>query len=320
MLKDRLKAFFTAHWSYLAVNAACKLSLFDFLEDGAKSIADIGQKKKLNKAALAVLLQALTEMQFLTEKEGLYQLTEQARLLTEKHPESLKYACMNWAEEHLDAWQALDYTIKTGKSSFENLHNQTFFDYLKHHPKKLHHYHLAMAEYARDDYKKLPYLIDFSQHSSIMDVGGGYGTVLHLIQKEFTETNFILFDLPDVVQNCPYPALSKIGGNFLEHIPKVANAIILSRVLHDWESEKVLLILSQCYQALPSQGTIYIIENCKDLIDIDLSLLSLNMQLMCESHERSKAEYCALCNQVGFQYQNAIPLNQLQTILIFKKL
>jgi hypothetical protein len=45
-----------------------------------------------------------------------------SEFLTENNPESLKYACLNWSDEHSIAWQHLDFSIKTGKSSFEEIY------------------------------------------------------------------------------------------------------------------------------------------------------------------------------------------------------
>lgn len=318
--KDQLKAFFTAHWNYLVVNTACQLGLFDALEDNALSITDLAALKALEPSQLLVLMKALKKIGFLIEQEGVYQLNAQSTLLTENHPETLKYACMNWSGEHLTAWQSLGHNIKTGQSAFESLYGQTYFEYLNTKPEKLHRYQKAMSEYARDDYKQLAKIIDFSQHTSVMDVGGGYGVTIQLIQEEYPRVNCILFDLPAVVENCPHAELSKVSGDFFENIPSISDAIILARVLHDWKDEKAVQILHNCYAALPLNGTLYMIENCTDKIDIDLSVLSLNMAVMCDSFERSSSEYTQLCKKAGFTLSKLTPLNQLQSILIFKKL
>jgi hypothetical protein len=77
--------------------------------------------------------------------------------------------------------------------------------------------------------------------------------------------------------------------------------------------------LKNCFEALPNNGTLYVIENCSDKIKIDLSLLSLNMSVMCESYERTSAQYILICENAGFQFHSETELNKLQTILILKK-
>ncbi|WP_038031251.1 methyltransferase [Thermonema rossianum] len=317
--KINLKSFFTEHWKYMAVSTACKLDLFDHLQE-YKTAKQLATEHSWNENALLLLLNSLHHIGFLDKKEDLFKINDLSELLTEKNPESLKYACMLWSAEHLTAWQNLEFSIKTGKSSFEKLYQKPFFDYLNQYPEKLDTYHKAMYEYARDDYKNLPDIIDFSQYQSIMDVGGGYGALLQGIKTKNPRIECILFDLPQVVQNVTISNIKKIGGSFFEKIPIQADAIVLSRVLHDWNDEKAKLILKNCCEALYSKGVLYVIENCSDKIKIDLSLLSLNMLAICESYERTAQQYVELCESTGFQLDNEMPLNELQTILIFKKI
>lgn len=316
--KNQLKSFFTEHWKYIAVSTACKLNLFDHLQE-QKTAKQLAKELSLNEEKLLLLLNALHNADFLGKKADFFKVNSLSEFLTENNSESLKYACLNWSAEHLTAWQNLDFSIKTGKSSFEEIYGKPFFDFLNDHPEKLHAYHKAMYQYAKDDYQTLPDVIDFRKHKSVMDVGGGYGTVLENIKVKHPSVDCNLFDLPKVIEKATIPSIKKIGGSFFEKIPNQSEAIILSRVLHDWNDEKANIILKNCFEALPSNGTLYIIENCLDKIKIDLSLLSLNMTAMCESYERTSIQYISLCENAGFYFENETKLNELQTILIFKK-
>jgi SAM-dependent methyltransferase len=313
-----LKSFFTEHWKYMAVSTACKLSIFDALQKKQTS-QQLAISLSLNEQKATLLLEALVSVGFLKKQNDYFELNEISDYLTEQHPESLKYAAMNWSGEHLTAWQDLDYSIATGKSSFEHIYGCSFFDYLNEHPAKLHNYHKAMYEYARYDYKQLPELIDFGKHTSVMDVGGGYGAAIKHISKRYPNVKCILFDLVKVILSAETVDCFKISGNFFENIPSVSDALILSRILHDWNNDDANRILINCNKTLPENGTLYVIENCKGTTENDLSLLSLNMSVMCESYERTTEEYIDLCFRAGFAYQSQLKLNHLQTILIFKK-
>jgi len=302
----------------MAVSAACKLNLFDNLQV-AKTAKQLANELSLNEDNLLSLLNALHNVGYLEKNSDLYKVNYLSELLTENNPESLKYACLNWSAEHLTAWQKLDFSIKTGNSSFEEIFKKPFFDYLNDNPEKLNAYHKAMYQYAKDDYKTLPDVIDFSKHKSVMDVGGGYGAVLENIKKKNPNLDCVLFDLEKVVENVTVSNIKKISGNFFNKIPNQSEAIILSRVLHDWNNEKANIILLNCFEALPKNGILYIIENCTDKIKIDLSLLSLNMAAMCNSYERTSNQYISLCENVRFYFDSETKLNELQTILIFKK-
>jgi C-methyltransferase len=318
-MKDNLKSLFTEHWKYMAVNTACKLNLFDAFDNNQLSTIQIAEQLNLDKNALETLLKALVSINIVEVNNGMYFLNDSSSQLTEKHPKSLKYASMIWAEEHLTAWQNLEYSIKTGKSSFNNLTDENYFDYLNKYPEKLDNYHKAMFEYARDDYATLPLKVDFKNHKSIIDVGGGYGAAISSIKASYPEINCALFDLKKVIENCNLPKIKVIEGDFFSTIPIGYDAIILSRILHDWNNEKCRVILENCFNALPIGGTLYIIENCSDLITVDLSLLSLNMLAMCESYERTLSEYKELFSEARFIMNSTIQLNELQTIIIASK-
>lgn len=318
VMKNELKSFFTEHWTYMAVSTACKLNLFDNLLE-EKTAKQLAEELSLNEEKLLLLLNALHNANFLSKNVELFKVNSLSKFLTENNPDSLKYACLNWSSEHLNAWQNLDFSIKTGNSTFKEIYGKPFFDFLNDNSEKLHAYHKAMYQYAKDDYKNLPEVIDFSKHKSLMDVGGGYGAVLENIKAKKPNVECVLFDLPKVIDRVTIPNIKKIGGSFFDKIPNQSEAIILSRVLHDWNNEKAKHILQNCFEALPNNGVLYVIENCADKITADLSLLSLNMTAICESYERTTKEYISLAQNTNFSFQGEVKLNDLQTILIFKK-
>ncbi|WP_298393688.1 methyltransferase [Flavobacterium sp.] len=318
-MKDKLKSFFTEHWNYMAVSTACKLGVFEALEQQDLNPKELADCLNLQEKQVTMLLNVLRNIDFLKEENGMYSLSKKSLLLTENHPESLKYACLNWSGEHWNAWQDLEYSIQTGASSFTKLYGENYFDYLNNHPDKLNQYHKAMYEYARDDYKELPNKIDLSIANSVIDIGGGYGAAISAIKTFYPNLTCYLFDLEKVIDKANKKDVLTLKGNFFEAIPKVAEVQILSRILHDWNNEKAAIILKNCFDALPKNGTLYIIENCSDKIAIDLSLLSLNMTVICESYERTSVEYIQTVTSVGFTFESDIKLNELQTILKFKK-
>ena len=321
--KTELKQIFTQYWQGLALNAACKLELFDKIQQGQNQSQTLVQNNGWSVQGLENLLQFLENQAYLKRNaQGQIQVLEKGLLLCKSNPQGLYYACLNWAAEHLLAWQELSYSIETGKSSFEKLYQQNFFDYLDQNPQKQDHYHRAMAEYARDDYQNLGQILDFSQAQSLMDLGGGYGMALKSIKKTYPKLKCYLFDLPKVIAQIPpqdQASFEVIQGDFLKHIPALAQNLLLSRILHDWPDEQAQIILEHCHQALPQGGKLYLIENCSDQIDNDLSLLSLNMLCLCQSYERSSQAYENLAHQAGFKLEGSKKINDLQTALIFVK-
>lgn len=318
-MKEELKSLFTSYWQYLAIKTACKRNIFDLISSGVNTIKEISATRSLNELVLTDLINALEQANILKFDEQKIFLTSKGELLTENNPDTLKYACIHWGEEHMTAWQNLEYTLSTGKQSFTHIYKKTFFDYLSDDKQKLENYHKAMNEYARDDYKNICEIHDFSIHKSLIDVGGGLGTLINIISKHNSNTKCYLFDKDDVLSLIRRNEVETISGDFFQSIPKVSDAVIMSRVIHDWNDEKALLILKNVYQALPNNGTLYLLENLTDEIDDKAALLSLNMHLITESFERSLFEYKILLEKGNFKFSNFKKVNNIQYLMIAHK-
>lgn len=315
-LKNELKNEFTTYWSYLAIRAACKINLFDLFEEKKYGIDGICEKINTDKKVIEPLLTFLVDEGYLSiDDVNNYYPTKKGSLLSENHPDSLKYACIIWGEEHLLAWQNLPYTLKTGNSSFENIYGSNFFEYLSNKPNKLIEYHKAMYEYARDDYSDINKIHDFSQHKSIMDVGGSLGALIKIIAKKNKNTQCILFDKPELAKYIDDTNIDVVFGDFFKLIPSISDAIIMSRIIHDWNDTEALIILNNCYKALPLDGTLYIIENLTNKIENSANLLSLNMHLITNSFERSYYEYEILLDKACFKIEIKKQVNSNQYLI-----
>jgi hypothetical protein len=86
----------------------------------------------------------------------------------------------------------------------------------------------------------------------LVDVGGGRGALISAILDAHPGLRGVLFDLPRVVDTAR-EALERarianrceaVGGDLLSSIPAGGDIYLLSRVIHDWDDEKSILILS----------------------------------------------------------------------------
>ena len=64
-IRNELKGFFTEHWKYMAVRTACKLNIFDLVNEGIDTNEKIQTKLKANLKAIETLLFALVQLKFL---------------------------------------------------------------------------------------------------------------------------------------------------------------------------------------------------------------------------------------------------------------
>ncbi|GJN25437.1 hypothetical protein PR202_gb13264 [Eleusine coracana subsp. coracana] len=90
--------------------------------------------------------------------------------------------------------------------------------------------------------------------TSLVDVGGGHGSLARAIAAMFPSIRCTVMDLAHVVADAPAIAggnVQFVAGNMFESIPS-ADAVLLKYVLHCWSDDDCVKILRNCKNAIPS--------------------------------------------------------------------
>jgi 16S rRNA G1207 methylase RsmC len=110
--------------------------------------------------------------------------------------------------------------------------------------------------------------IDCTRFRHVVDVGGGEGAFLSELLKRNTHMTGTILDLPRAVAAARRMAcrehldgrMDAVAGNFFHQVPSGADAYILASILHDWPDEAAVRILRACRAAMPSNGSLLLIE------------------------------------------------------------
>jgi hypothetical protein len=158
---------------------------------------------------------------------------------------------------------------------------------------------------------------DFGRFGTVVDVGGGTGTLLASILEAYPATRGILFDQEHVVSGAE-PVLRAAGvldrcevvaGSFFSSIPEGGDAYVLKSIIHDWEDEESVAILRACREAIGPEAVVLVIE--RDLgppnENPTAKLSDLNMFVMPGGRERTVDEYAALFDRAGLRFAAAHP-------------
>ncbi|CAN1175646.1 Caffeic acid 3-O-methyltransferase 1 [Linum perenne] len=148
----------------------------------------------------------------------------------------------------------------------------------------------------------------FQSVETLVDVGGGNGSSIHLISSRVpTIRKAINFDLPFVLEKSTlYSGVEHVAGDMFESVPK-GDAIFMKWILHLWDDEQCLKILSNCYNALPENGKVVAIdalvpETSNEATDhkalLQFSLYRMNTKP--QGKERTLTQFDSLAKQVGF--------------------
>ena len=142
----------------------------------------------------------------------------------------------------------------------------------------------------------------------LVDVGGGRGTLISAVLNAHPGLRGVLFDLPGVVEAAREELersgianrCEAVGGDILSSVPGGGDVYLLSRVIHDWDDEKSILILRNCRAAMARTSKLLLAERTipetiEPSVHAQTQFLSdLNMLVRNGGRERTDAEYGAL--------------------------
>ncbi|KAJ0241440.1 O-methyltransferase domain-containing protein [Hirschfeldia incana] len=122
-------------------------------------------------------------------------------------------------------------------------------------------FNLAMSESSTLVMKKILQVYKgFEDVNTLVDVGGGVGTVLGLVTSKYPHIKGINFDIASVVAYAPpYPGVQHVAGDMLIEVPK-GDAIFMKWVFHAWDDENCIKILKNCWSSLPEKGKVIAVE------------------------------------------------------------
>jgi ubiquinone/menaquinone biosynthesis C-methylase UbiE len=315
----KLLELLSGKWVTAALSAAAELGLADALAERPLSSAELAERLRCDQQALLRLLRVLCGEQLLrSEPQGHYALTELgAQLQTGKLRELARFvgAPFMW-----QPWANLAEAVRDpSKSAFERATGHSLFDHLDRSPEDARVYHHAVDAFTRAAARALCEAFDFSDLSSVVDVGGGLGTVLGELVTRYPRLRGVLYDRPQVIKQAAsiftgHPEQQRIeliSGDFFERIPEGADAYIIKHVLHNWDDAQAQRILKRCARALKPTGQVLIVESLLlpgDIRDAT-AFLDLEMLALCgQGHERSKPQYRKLLQQSGLSLRTTTKL------------
>jgi len=315
--RQQLLGMITSYWASMSIHVAAKLKLADHVKDGPKTAAELAQLTNTHPQSLYRLLRALSSVDIFAEDEqGRFGLTPMAECLLDEHGSQRAVALMMGAE-HFASWGELLYSIQTGKPAFDHLFGKPVFDWLSEHPDDAKIFDGAMTGFHGPETKAMIKAYDYAGIETLVDIGGGNGTVLIEVLKKNKQMKGILYDLPGVIErakeNLANAKLAKrcqaIAGSFFESAPPGGDAYQMRHIIHDWTDEQCHTILSHIRKVIPATGRLLVIEMViKPRNEPQpAKWLDLNMLVLPGGRERTEAEYREMFARAGFNLERIVP-------------
>ncbi|KAK7401317.1 hypothetical protein VNO78_12699 [Psophocarpus tetragonolobus] len=312
---------------YSAVlNAAIELNLFDIIAKASSpfgvSASDIASQlpkqhpelpRRLDRMLCLLVTHSLLECSTHTNQNGvserLFKLSPSGHYFVKVDNKSSLAFLSSFLSHRAIVDVFLNYKeilLDFDKGVYEKVHGIPIYEGIPLDPTLNNVFNAAMANLCTIQMEKvLEIYKGFEGISLLVDVAGGIGRNLNMIISKYPSIKGINFDLPHVIQNAPtYPGIKKLGGNMFEGVPKGGDAIMLKAVLHNWSDEQCLKILRNCYNALPQNGKLILVETimpeeihsteaAKVVVGSDNIMLDGGL-------EKTQKEFESLCKRSGF--------------------
>ncbi|KAF4397146.1 hypothetical protein G4B88_008992 [Cannabis sativa] len=261
-----------------------------------------------------------TEIKGEEEEEEGYVITEASKLLLKDNPMSVTPLLLVLLDPTLTKpYDVLSTWFRNDDSTpFVTTNGMAIWDYYSHEPKLAQSFNEAMASDAR---LVTSVLIEkckgvFEGVDSLVDVGGGTGTVAKSIATTFPQIQCSVLDLPHVVA----------GLQGEKNLNFIAGNMFVEWILHDWSDENSVKILKKCKEAITKSGKKIgkvvvidmIIENEKGEIDDESYETQLFMDMtmtLVSGQERNEKELSKLFKDAGFSHYKITPILGLRSLI-----
>jgi len=318
----------TGTWRAQALYAAAALGLPDHVAHGYVSPASLALEARADEESLRRLMRLLVVLGlFEADDVGspVYRLTPAGELLRGDVPGSLRDMCLIYGEEFHRAWGSVVPAVRSGGTGFAEVFGMPLADYLRDVPGAGAKFQAAMSAGGAvfDEFSRLA---DLSSSDTVVDVGGGSGTLLSAVLRDHPRLRGVLFDLPSVVERAgevlgsvfPPERTSVVAGDVFDAVPEGADTYMLSRVLQDWGEKECSKILTNCRRAMSEGSRLLVLER---VVDIDRSsvlpvMWDVHLMMVAGGRERTIDEYRSLFQDSGFRLEQCVPLPLENSLLV----
>jgi SAM-dependent methyltransferase len=309
----------TGHYVSRAIYVAAKLGIADLLKDGPQHVAELADATRSHAPSLHRLMLLLVSAGVFAEAEGgAFRLAPMGECLRSDAPRSHRaQALLRAGPSQQRAWSRLFDIVQTGQGAS----SRSLFPFLAGRPEEASIFNEAMAARTEAVTSAFVAAYDCSRFSVIVELGGGYGSLLCAILAANPALRGFLFDLPAVAEGAQAYVRAAglgdrcevVGGDFFAALPGGGDAYILKSVIHDWDDTQSAAILRNVWQAMAPNGKLLLVEMVVPTA-VDRSRWSqivtgsdLNMLVNTGGRERSEPEFRQLLQAAGFELTRIVP-------------
>lgn len=309
-----LSAAMVGFWRTQTIAAAVRLGVIDVLPGSENQVAE---RCDLRPEGARRLLRALGELQIALNTKGVWDVTTRGAYLRRNDTLTLADAALEYAGPFSDMWKGLSEALRRQS----NWTPPDVFGDVARDERRCAGHHRMLRSYARHDYPQVANVLDLQGDEHIIDAGGGLGTLASMLSDTYPSLRVTVLDRREVIEQARQEAVRGNGifwqaGDLFEPWGLRANAVMLSRILHDWDDDAALRILKQARASLSIGGRLFIVEMLIEDGSVAGALCDLHLLVATGGQERSSVEFERLLRSSGFKLLDVRMIPALPSILV----
>lgn len=282
-----------------ALAIAADLGVADALAEGPRPVAELARELGADADTLHRVLRALASDGIFAEDEpGVFANTPASDALREASWSS--FAHLFGGPWHR-AVGALDGRAR--EPAFVRTFGAEFWTWLAANPNERAIFDMAMVEGNDRRVERLAE-VDWRGDETVVDVGGGNGSLLIELLRRLPGLRGIVFDLPETTRDESRfgDRIEFVAGSFFERVP-AGDVYVLGTILHDWDDESATAILRTVRAAAPEDARVLVLDAVipPGNEPHGAKWLDLLMLTLFDGRERDEEEWRALLDAGGFE-------------------
>ena len=287
------------------------LRVAEHIAAGKTQIDDLAAASGANPDSLHRVLRHLgSKGGFEEPAPGRFALNGPAKALLE--PVARSFDLEGFGGRMAHAWDSLLSAVRSGAPAYHEVFGRPFWEDLQAHP-DIHACFDELMGPAGHGEPDPNVLVSGGWDSvrTVVDVGGGTGSLLAGILRARPGVQGILVDLPATVARSGEifqaagvaDRVTIVGQSFFDPLPAGADLYLLKSVLHDWPDREALLILRRCAEAARPAGRVVLLNGVSP--DGSGPSPELLMMVLVGGRDRSLAEFRELARKAGLEVHAA---------------
>ncbi len=309
-------------------SAVAELGVADHMGPTPTSVEDLAVSTQSHAPSLYRALRMLASVGVFEEPEPRrFVLTSIGQMLRRDAPNSMRDMAIMFSDPWIiDGYRHMVHCLRTGGDGVTQAYGKHTFELFPEIPDQAERFHRAMTNLSTIAGRALVEAYDFSRFHRIADVGGGHGIILASILRAAPALQGVLYDLPEVLAGAtPSGNLAGVedrvvqqAGSFFDAVPAGCDAFIMKHIIHDWDDERCIRILSLMRAQLPTQGRVFLFEmmvpeggqpSPAKMIDIEMLVAT------CGGKERTESEFRQLFQAAGLTLESITPTKSPMCLL-----